>query len=1326
MTSDQPIAERSGAAGHLKGPGLVDRLGAALELARRITRERGEAEARIASAWSASEGDAVRVYERSLAKLEEALEEQLSGAARDERAALDEVERTMGGRARQMRATYDKVSRQHQSSAAAKIAKVKATAKEAIWVNETMIESDRSQAGATLKAAHEQAVVRRTKLDGLRATLAQSAAEFGGGGEASEGQGAEGAGAPGAEAPEAPIESRLSVCEEQLEALGKSWATTVVRRSTMALVVGLAGVVGGGLGWYLDGLQVGQGLGVGVGVGLVVGAAMAFGLRRLGRGTGRDRCGVIARSLEAIGEAIEVEAEAAGRRYEEKSAALDARRDAELKATGKASQSKLAEIERARDDAVAALEREQLPQLLEAERAVGERADAARAEGEGRRREAQAEHDKAAGALREERDTALREAAILRDHESAQMREAWMSGLATLRREADALGAFDDEHWPDWSASSWESWAPPMEACQAALVARIGVDLEQLEGGLPGDPELTPAGPTAWRLPVALEVPRAGSLLLKCGKRGRAKDDAGAGRREAVALLRSVMLRYLTCLPPGKARFTIIDPVSLGQDFAGFMHLADYNEAFVTHRIWTEPKHIEQRLTELTEHMESVIQSYLRNQFETIADYNEQAGEIAEPYRFLVISGFPVAFEEPTCRRLASIIASGARCGVYTLIAMDRREELPNGISVSDIEEQSLTLAWGDGRFVCEDESVREWELEVDEPPSEERLTQVVRAVGDAGQDATRVEVPFEAVSPGEAELWGESSAKGLAVPLGRAGATKLQRMALGRGTAQHALIAGKTGSGKSTLLHVLITNLALWYSPDEVEFYLVDFKKGVEFKTYALHDLPHARAIAIESDREFGLSVLKRVDAELKRRGDLFRDAAVQDLAAFRAARPEVRTPRTLLVIDEFQELFVEDDSIAGDAALLLDRLVRQGRAFGIHVILGSQTLGGAYSLARSTMGQMGVRVALQCSEADSYLIMNEDNAAARLLTRPGEAIYNDASGLVEGNSPFQIVWLPEGRRERALGRVRTLARERTPRTDEGWGEPAIVFEGNAPADLGRNGPLQRAIAKAPSAAPAVGALAWLGDAVAIKEPTACRFTHQSGSNLLIVSQQDEAALGIALAANVGLAAQYPEGSAMFYIVDPSNAGDSWRGATADVVAALPQDARRVEPGELLRTLIAIAGEVDARVESGAAAGDEAPVFLTILAAQRLRDLRRADDFGFSMDEDGDDKADKLLARILREGAAVGVHVIAWCDTMSAAERLFDRQAMREFDGRVAFQMSASDSTTLIDTPAASRLGPHRALFYSEEAGTAEVFRPYRAPDAGTLGALWSRRGEG
>ena len=137
---------------------------------------------------------------------------------------------------------------------------------------------------------------------------------------------------------------------------------------------------------------------------------------------------------------------------------------------------------------------------------------------------------------------------------------------------------------------------------------------------------------------------------------------------------------------------------------------------------------------------------------------------------------------------------------------------------------------------------------------------------------------------------------------------------AIGRDTRQHALIAGKTGSGKSTLFHIIITNLALRCSPEQVEFYLVDFKKGVEFKCYASHCLPHAKVVAIESDRAFGLSVLQRVDDELRRRGDLFRKLGAQNLAGYKRAGGTEAVPRTLLmVIDEFQGNFVtEEDRIS------------------------------------------------------------------------------------------------------------------------------------------------------------------------------------------------------------------------------------------------------------------------------------------------------------------------------------------------------------------------------------------------------------------------------
>ena len=70
-----------------------------------------------------------------------------------------------------------------------------------------------------------------------------------------------------------------------------------------------------------------------------------------------------------------------------------------------------------------------------------------------------------------------------------------------------------------------------------------------------------------------------------------------------------------------------------------------------------------------------------------------------------------------------------------------------------------------------------------------------------------------------------------------------------------------------------------------------------------------------------------------------------------------------------------------------------------------------------------------------------------------------------------------------------------------------------------------------------------------------------------------------------------------------------------------------------------------------------------------------------------------KHFATILRDGPPVGVHTIVWCDSLNNLNRTFDRQTLREFEIRVLFQMSANDSSTLIDIPAAeqarARTGP-------------------------------------
>lgn len=875
------------------------------------------------------------------------------------------------------------------------------------------------------------------------------------------------------------------------------------------------------------------------------------------------------------------------------------------------------------------------------------------------------------------------------------MATRWHAGFEKITNELAAMQARCSELYGDWNQSDWQSRQAPTAVPPVVPFGHCVLPLQAVKNGVSQEPELVPPQRELF-LPAWMSLAEHPRLVITAD---------GPGREAAAEVLQLMMLRFLAAIPAGKLRFTIIDPAALGHNFASFMHLADYDEQLIGKRIWTDSRQIDERLALVADHMELVLQKYLRNDFASIHEYNAQAGEVSEPYHVVVVANVPAGLTDAALRRLKTIATAGPRCGVFTLMSIDTSIKFPTDYPLDELLNGAVHLDWSADRLHWKYPLFEKLPLQIDQLPAKDRLNDMLRHMGEQSREASKVEVPFDVVAPEPEDMWSQSCADELVIPVGRAGANQLQSLRLGKGTAQHVLISGKTGSGKSTLLHALVTNAALRFSPHEVEFYLVDFKKGVEFKTYATHQLPHARVIAIESEREFGVSVLERLDVELRHRAERFRLLGVQDLAAFRREAGEP-LPRILLVIDEFQELFVADDKLAQDAALLLDRLVRQGRAFGVHVLLGSQTLAGAYSLARSTLGQMAVRIALECSEADAHLILSDDNPAARLLSRPGEAIYNDQNGMVDGNHLFQVVWLADRARQQYLTQVREHQAAVELRV-----EPPIVFEGNVPANPLQNDAIVTLVTDGATEAVSEPHI-WLGSAVRIEPPTQLTFRRQGGTNLLIVGQDESLALGMLTTAVAALAAQLPLDTPQITILDGTRAESATRGTWQKVVAALRQGASLRGPQETASTINAMADEVARRSSDPAA--ERRALFLVLYDLAQLRDLRvTEEEFSFSsLTANGKPPAvDKRFREILREGPAVGVHTLIWCDSYNSLNRAVDRATMREIDYRVALQMSPVDSTSFIDSPAAGRLGEHRALFYRDDTGTITKFRPYGQP---------------
>lgn len=848
----------------------------------------------------------------------------------------------------------------------------------------------------------------------------------------------------------------------------------------------------------------------------------------------------------------------------------------------------------------------------------------------------------------------------------------------------------------DWDDPLWSSWVPP-KGRSIPPVTRLGRLVE----------------PGRWHrltLPALLPLIGSHNLLIKA---------SGAGKDIARAAMQSITLRLLAALPPGKLRLVCIDPVGVGSTMAGFIKgLPDF---LTGGQAWFEQSHIEQRLADLEARMAFVKQKYLGVSFPTMEAYNDQAGQIEEPYYLLVVADFPARFTDSAAQRLLSIATNGPGTGVYVLVMVDEDQAKKlHSFTLADLERTAGIISCQSTGCVWLDNDFKDCQLELDSIPPSGEFERIVNSVAAAAIADSGVKVPFAALSRTKSG-WEEATTTGagVRVPIGRFGARETQYFALDEELKSSALVIGRTGSGKSTLLHILVNGLALAYPPDELELFLLDLQE-VEFKDYATYQLPHARVVAINCEREFGLSVLRGLDAELHARMETFRSMGVTSLSEYRSkAGIDQKLPRVLLIVDEFQELFITDDGLATEAGLLLDRLVRQGRKFGVNVLLASQTLAGRYTFSDATKNQIPIRIVLQCSDADSRLALSDDNDHARLLERPGEAIYNATNGRIEGNNRFQVAWLSDDEREAYLRQVRKLADASNCQSSQ----PQIVFEGNAPAQVENNRDLLALLSSPAWPTPRRSHQVWLGEPLAIKAHTAAILREQSRANLLIVGQNEYEASAVSMltAAVLSLAAQRSPDDARFVVFNLSQADASWHDLPEVLRGALPHKvtviARR---RDVLAALDEIAAEVNSRLAQPE--GTRWPaLYCVIIGLHRARDLRRIDALSFrdpfsrEVSDEGaapQPKPWEQLANICRDGPDVGVHTLTWCDTHSNLERVLDRYQVGEFDLRVALQMSTSESRALLDSEAAAKLGPYRAFFFDEDrAGQLEKFRPYGLP---------------
>lgn len=151
-----------------------------------------------------------------------------------------------------------------------------------------------------------------------------------------------------------------------------------------------------------------------------------------------------------------------------------------------------------------------------------------------------------------------------------------------------------------------------------------------------------------------------------------------------------------------------------------------------------------------------------------------------------------------------------------------------------------------------------------------------------------------------------------------------------------HGLVAGTTGSGKSETLQTYMLSLALNYSPDDVGFFIIDYKGGGMANLF--NGLPHILGQISNLSGNQVRRAMVSIKSENMRRQRIFNEHGVNNInlytRLYKNNEANIPIPHLFIIIDEFAELKREEPEFMRE----LISVAQVGRSLGVHLILATQ----------------------------------------------------------------------------------------------------------------------------------------------------------------------------------------------------------------------------------------------------------------------------------------------------------------------------------------------------------------------------------------------------
>lgn len=705
----------------------------------------------------------------------------------------------------------------------------------------------------------------------------------------------------------------------------------------------------------------------------------------------------------------------------------------------------------------------------------------------------------------------------------------------------------------------------------------------------------------------------------------------------------ALALQQYASYPVGKMELLSIDTENY-RIFTPFMQLIrEGDKRMIGQKEWSEEDEVEEALKTANDRIKG-YQSY----------ENQEKREQRENFRLILIAGFPHKFSKEALQALESIVSKGREYGTGIIIvdSMDHKEISTECREIVDKIRGKLTYIYDDanGKFGIrlEGDTGNTQPFRFGFRNTMDDMKQMIEELAKGIQEYART--PLNVMEINEdafTDVWTESTIDGIEIPIGRS-YDQVVSLVLGRaGTADkldtrhHVLIEGATGSGKSKLLHTIVTSAIHQYDPSELEIYYLDFKYGMQSCIYSEYELPSFRAVAVNSEREFGLEVLEEVKKENERREKLIQEAHKEGINGYRRLPESERMPQILLIIDELSEFLSNKDEITEKSLEILESLLRTGRAQGVHLILVSQTI----NLSREMMENAVVRIAVSGSH---NIIDCTEEELNQFFNNGMHAVFNEKYGTKADNVGIRNAYIGEEHRQ-LLSKLEKMAKQ--DHYAERYNLKTKIL--HTQISQNRNHPFEKM-----NFPDRKEVSLYLGEMFGFSEKLGIGFKRMDCQNLLLVAEKAEQILQTYYFTMISILhdelGKGIKGRNIWY-VDLKDGAD--RSYIDSVIQHFPEKIRYISVDEydeeekirsakeFIRSIYEIVRDREKGDE------EESPVYLFIYGAEYLDSLERKRIYRNQMNLFGNDTEKEMslsdmLLYVLERGAGLGVHVIAaTCD---------------------------------------------------------------------------------